>query len=350
MTVSSITLADLAEKLSGDLVGDPKITVSGIAALDTAGPDQVSFLANPKYASLLGSTMAAAVIVSKSTEVPGQNLIRVDDPYLGFAMAMELFYAKPYCATGISELALVHSEARIGDEPSIHPFAVICRGARVGSRVTVMPGAFVGPEARIGDNTTIHPNVVLEANVQVGNNVIIHAGTVVGSDGFGFVKEGDRYRKIIHVGTVRIEDDVEIGAACTIDRAVMGETVIGKGSKLDNLIQVAHNVKIGPNCMFAGQSGVAGSTELQANVIMAGQSGVAGHLKVGSDTLIMGKASVFKNLPPGARVAGTPAIDVKEWVRSAAVFARLDDLRKKVTRIEKEFEMIKTKRREEDSC
>ena len=347
--MKKMTLGDLAGKLGGDLDGDPEVTVSGVGPLNTAGPDQVSFLANPKYESSLGTTSAAGVIVSREAQAPSLNLIRVDDPYLGFAMAMELFYSEPYEVMGISDDAFIHQEARIGDEPSIHPFAVVCRGARIGSRVTLMPGAYVGPGVTVGDDTTIHPNVVLEKGVQVGNNVIIHAGTVVGSDGFGFAREGDRYKKIIHAGTVRIEDDVEIGAGCTIDRAVMGETVIGQGSKLDNLIQIGHNVKLGPNCILVAQAGVAGSSELQDNVTMAGQSGVAGHLKVGSGAVVMGKASVFKDVPPGAQVAGTPAIDVRDWRKSSAVFARLDDLRKRISRIEKELEEVGGGKREEDS-
>lgn len=340
-----VTLADLAEKLGGDLDGDPEVTVSGVAPLNMAGPDQISFLANSKYAPFLETTSAAGVIVSRETEISGMNLIRVDDPYLGFALAMELLYAEPCQATGISDQAVVHPEARVGNEPSIHPLAVVCEGAVVGSRVTLMPGAYVGTGARVGDNTVLHPHVVLEKNVLVGNNVIIHAGTVIGSDGFGFARDGDRHKKIVHAGTVRIEDDVEIGAGCAIDRAVMGETVIGQGSKLDNLIQIGHNVQIGPNCILVAQAGIAGSAELQDNVTMAGQSGVAGHITVGSGAVVMGKASVFKDVPPGAHVAGTPAIDVKDWRKAAAVFARLDDLRKRISRLEKELKELGTYRK-----
>jgi UDP-3-O-[3-hydroxymyristoyl] glucosamine N-acyltransferase len=347
--VKRITLGDLAEKLGGVLDGDPEVTGCGVESLHTAGPDKVSFLANPKYRSSLETTSAAGVIVSRETQAPGLVLIRVDDPYLGFAMAMELFYSEPYEAADISDDASIHHEARIGNDPSIHPFAVVCRGARIGSRVTLMPGAYVGPGVTIGDGTTIHPNVVLEKDVHIGKNVIIHAGTVVGSDGFGFAREGDRHKKIVHAGTVRIEDDVEIGAGCTIDRAVMGETVIGQGSKLDNLIQIGHNARIGSNCILVTQTAVGGSSELEDDVTMAGQSGVAGHLKVGSGAVVMGKAAVFKDVPPGAYVAGIPAIDAEDWRKASAVFARLDDLRKKLTRLEKKFSMINGGKREEDS-
>lgn len=346
--MKKFTLAALAIELGGSLEGDPGITVSGVAPLDTAGPEDVSFLSNSKYRHQLQDTRAACVIVSHGTDCDGINLIRVEDPYFGFAMAMDLFYSEPYEGSGISGSASLHPDAVIGDDPSIHPFVVLSRGVRIGSRVTLMPGAFIGQDVSIGDDTVIHPNVVLEKNVSVGNRVIVHACTVIGSDGFGFAKHGGLHRKILHAGTVRVEDDVEIGAGCTIDRAVMGETVIGRGSKLDNLIQIGHNVKIGPNCVIVAQAGVAGSAELEENVVMAGQSGVAGHLKVGSDAVVMGRASVFKEVPPGKHVAGTPAIDAKDWRKAAAVFARLDELRKKVAKLEKEVSMIQEGNREEE--
>jgi len=338
--VKGITLGDLAGKLGGALEGDPEVTVSGVAPLDKAGRDQVSFLADEKYLALMETSSAGGVIVSRKTRSGGLNLIRVDNPYLGFAMAMELFYAEPYKAAGISDDSFIHQESRIGKNPSIHPFAVVCQDARIGDRVTLMPGAYVGPGVIIGDDTTIHPNVVLEKGVSVGNNVIIHAGTVVGSDGFGYAAEGGCHRKIVHKGTVRIEDEVEIGAGCTIDRAVFGETVIGRGSKLDNLVHVAHNAVTGRNCLLTGQTGLAGSAVLGDNVVMAGQSGVSGHLKIGDGTVIMARTGVTKNAPPGARLAGFPATDAAVWKRASAVFNKLDELRKKVSRLEKELSKI----------
>jgi UDP-3-O-[3-hydroxymyristoyl] glucosamine N-acyltransferase len=346
--VKKITLAELAGKLGGDLDGDPEVTVSGVAPLNTAGPDQISFLANARYRSELETTLAAGVIVSRKAVASGLNLIRVDDPYLGFAMAMEILHLEPYKAAGISDNAFVHQQARIGQDPSIHPYAVVCESARLGDRVTLMPGAYVGPEVTIGDDTTIHPNVVMEKGVQVGSNVIIHAGTVVGSDGFGFAREGKRHKKIIHTGTVRIEDDVEIGVGCGIDRGVMGETVIGRGSKLDNLVHVAHNVSIGRYCLLTGQIALAGSVELGDSVVMGGQSGVSGHLKVGNGTIIFPRAGVVKDALPGARLAGFPAIDDSTWKRSSAIFNKLDELRKRVINLEKELSKIHGGNQEED--
>ena len=343
-----ITLLELARLLNGELEGEATRVVSGVAPLDAAGPHQVSFLSNPRYAQSLKSTEAGVVIVGKDVTAPGLNLLRVADPYLGFALAMEIFHQEPYVSTGVSERAFVHPEARIGGETSIHPFAVVCRGASVGSRVTLMPGAYVGPGAEVGDDTVLHPNVVLEKGVKVGRNVIIHAGTVVGSDGFGFAREGQGYRKIIQAGTVRIEDDVEIGALCSIDRAVMGETVIGRGSKLDNLVQLGHNVRLGENCILVAQVGIAGSTELEDNVTMAGQSGVAGHLRVGRGAVVMAKTAVFKDVPAGDRVAGIPAVEAGQWRRTVALTGRLEELRKKVSRLEKELDSIAGGRREEE--
>jgi len=346
--VKEITLGGLAEKLGGELVGDAGVTVRGVGPLNTAGPDQISFLANPKYESSLGTTSAAGVIVSREVQAPGLNLIRVDDPYLGFAMAMEILHLEPYKAAGISDNAFVHQQARIGEDPSIHPYAVVCESARLGDRITLMPGVYVGPGVTIGDDTTIHPNVVLEKNVMIGKNVIIHAGTVVGSDGFGFAREGKRHKKIIHTGTVRIEDDVEIGVGCGIDRGVMGETVIGRGSKLDNLVHVAHNVRVGRYCLLTGQIGLAGSVELGDSVVMGGQSGVSGHLKVGNGTIIFPKAGVVKDALPGARLAGFPATDDSIWKRSSAVFNKLDELRKRVVSLERELSKIHGESEEED--
>ncbi len=327
-------MGELARFLEGDLEGDAGLQVSGVAPLDLAGPDQVSFLSNPRYAPSLKTSRAGAVIVAKEVREDGLNLIRVNDPYVGFARAMEAFYVDPYSAEGISEKASVHPNARIGKQPSIHPFSVVAEGVRIGDRVTLMPGVFVGPDCDVDDDSVLHPNVVVEWGARIGKRVIIHAGTVIGSDGFGFAREGESHRKIVHAGTVRVEDDVEIGAGCTIDRAVMGETVIGAGSKLDNLIMVAHNVRIGKNCLLVGQVGIAGSTELGDSVIMAGQSGAAGHLKIGKGVTVLAKSAVFKDVPDGEQVAGIPAVESRQWRRNTAIFGKLDDLRRRILRIE----------------
>ncbi|UCG38847.1 MAG: UDP-3-O-(3-hydroxymyristoyl)glucosamine N-acyltransferase [bacterium] len=343
-----ITLGELTSRLGGELKGDAGIQVSGVAPLHTAGPEHVSFLSNPRYAASLPTTGAAAVIVSRGTACEGVNLIMVDDPYLGFAKAMEVFYGEPYRSTGVSELAFIHPGAHIGAEPSIHPFAVVCEGAAVGDRVTLMSGVYVGPGAAVGDDTILHPHVVLEKEVRVGKGVVVHAGTVIGSDGFGFARDGEGHRKIIQAGTVVVEDDVEIGAGCTIDRAVMGQTVIGAGSKLDNLIQVGHNAVIGRHCIIVSQVGISGSTELEDAVTMAGQSGVAGHLTIGRGAVVLAKSAVFKNVPAGAQVGGIPAVDGDQWRKTTAILGKLDNLRRKVARLESEMKRITGRSREEE--
>jgi len=332
--VKTMTLGDLARLLEGVLEGDPGLEVSGVAPLDRAGPSQVSFLSNPRYASSLKTTRAGGVIVGLDVREAGLNLIRVKDPYLGFARAMEAFYASPYESSGVSEKASVHPGAKIGRHPGIHPFAVVCQGAQIGDRVVLMPGAYVGPGATVGDDSIIHPNVVLEWGVTVGKRVIVHAGTVIGSDGFGYARQGEKHYKIVHAGSVRVGDDVEIGAGCTIDRGVMGETVIESGTKLDNLVMVAHNVRIGKNCLLVGQVGVAGSTRIGDRVVMAGQSGAAGHLKIGDGVTVLAKSAVFKDVADGEMVAGIPAVESGKWRRTTAILGKLDDLRRRIISLE----------------
>jgi len=342
-----ITLADLARQLEGELEGEGHVVVNGIGPLHEAGPREVSFLFNPQYRKSMENTGAAGVIVSRDTVAKGINLIKVSDPHLGYAKAMEIFFGEDYISTGISPQASVHPDARIGADPSIHPFAVLCDNARLGDRVTLMPGVYVGPGATVGDDSVLHPNVVIERGVQVGKRAIIHAGTVIGSDGYGFAREGEKHHKIIHAGIVRVGNDVEIGANCTIDRAAMGETVIGDGSKLDNLIHMAHNVKIGRDCLILGQVGIAGSTTLGDRVIMAGQSGVIGHASIGDDTVIAAKAAVYKGLPADSQVAGNPAMEMGKWRRLMVHLGNMDTLTRRVRTLEREIENMKEMKVEE---
>ncbi|TNF47297.1 UDP-3-O-(3-hydroxymyristoyl)glucosamine N-acyltransferase [bacterium] len=336
-----ITLADLARQLGGELEGDGHVVVRGIGPLHEAGPGEVSFLSNPKYEESLITTRAAGIIVSRTTLSEGKNLIKVDDPYLSFAKTMEIFYERDYKSSGISPHSFVHEGSKIGVEPSIHPFAVVCEGAVIGDRVTIMSGACVGPGSNVGDDSVLHPNVILERDVNIGKRAIIHAGTIVGSDGFGFAREGEKHHKVIHVGSVKVGDDVEIGAGCTIDRGVMGETVIGDGTKLDNLIQVAHNVNIGKNCIIVAQVGISGSTSLGNNVVVAGQTGVAGHLSIGDGAVIAGKTVVSKDVPAGSQVAGIPAVEIGQWRRSVVMVKNLDTLHRRIGDLEKVIKRLR---------
>ena len=335
------TLSQIADILDGDLVGNGSLEVSGIKSLDEAGPEDLSFLSNPRYMEELERTGASGIIVARDVDIKDRNLIKVDDPYLGFAVVMELFHDEEYTGTGISPQASIHETARIGADPSIQPFAVVSEGASVGNRTTLMSGVYVGPDAKVGDDCLIHPNVVLEHGVCIGSRVIIHSGTVIGSDGFGFARDGSRHRKIHQAGIVEIGDDVEIGACCTIDRAVMGKTVIGDGTKLDNLIQVGHNSRIGKDCILVSFVGLAGSVTLEDRVTMAGRSGVVGHLKVGEGATILAASVVLNDIPPGASVAGFPAVDAMEWRKTSVLKRKLDSMRKRIRKLERELTSLK---------
>jgi len=324
------TLRKIAGLLEGEVVGDGNLEVTDIKSLEEAGPRDLSFFSNPRYREDLESTNAGGIIASRGVEAEGKNLIRVKDAYLGFAAAMEIFYGKEYKASGISPSAIVHEKATIGSEPSVGASVVVSEGACIGDRTTLMPGSYVGPGARVGDDCMIHPNVTLEEGVILGDRVVIHAGSVVGSDGFGYARKGRSCRKIIHAGTVLIEDDVEIGACCAVDRAVMGQTIIGQGTKLDNLIQVGHNVKIGRDCVLVSFVGLAGSVTLEDGVTMAGRSGVVGHLKVGEGATLLANSVVLKDVPPGSSVAGYPATDAAEWRKRTVLAAGLGTMRKKI--------------------
>ena len=345
--MKTVTLGEIAVLLGGKVSGDESHSVSGIAALDEAGPVELSFLSNPRYRPLLKDSDAGGIIVSLDVEIEGKNLIKVKDPYIGFAKAMDYFYGDPMPYQGISPMAHVHPGAVLGSQVSVQPFAVICEGANVDDGVTLMAGCYVGPDVSIGSGSAIHPNVTIEKGCIIGRNVIIHAGTVIGSDGYGFAPDGKKHRKIIQTGIVRIGDDVEFGAGCAIDRATLGETVIGDGTKLDNNVHIAHNARIGRNCLLVAGVGISGSVVVEDNVIMAGHSGVAGHLRVGEGAVLMAKAATFKDVPAGSVVAGVPAIESSIWKRSVAVFARLDALKKQVSRLEKELNVIKAREREE---
>ncbi len=344
----TFSLKDFAELIDAELVGDGSLVISAVRPLQEAGPDDLAFVANPKYTDLLGSSEAGAVIVSKGTVSEGKNLLLVEDPYLAFARAMEVFHGCEYKGAGISPQAYVHDEARVGADPSIQPFAVVSEGAVIGDRVTLMSGVHVGPGVRVGDDSTIHPNVVLEREVVIGRRAIIHAGTVIGSDGYGFARDGHEHKKIHHAGTVIIGDDVEIGANCTVDRAVMGETVIGDGCKLDNLVMIAHNVKIGKNCLIVAQVGISGSTTLGDSVTLAGHVGIAGHLKLGDRAVALAKSLVTKDVPACTVVAGIPAAEASHWRRSTVLVKNLDSMRSRITELEKAVKRLSEGEKEEN--
>lgn len=332
--VVSYTLGEIADRLGGSVRGDPARRVAGIRPLDEAGPEDLSFVAHPRYRRAAAASRAGALIASERDAPSGRDVILVDDAYAALASAMGLFFAPEAPAPGVSPRAVIGEGSALGEGVSIGPLVVVGRRCLVGARACLMPGVVLGDDVRLGEDCVLHPGVVVYPRSVLGARVTVHAGSVLGSDGFGYADAGGTRAKIPQVGNVVIEDDVEIGACATIDRATFGSTVIGRGTKIDNLVQVAHNVLIGEGSILVAQSGIAGSTRLGRSVIMAGQSGAAGHIALGDRSVVGAKSAVLQDLPAGSFVLGHPAVDHRAWKRSQAALGRLPDLLRRVARLE----------------
>jgi len=332
-TIPHKTLAELADLVGGTVAGDGRVLISGVAGIREAKPGEVTFVANPKYAAEIAATGASAVIVGQDVDagrIPnGLPVLRVDDPYLTFVDVLEVFAVRNRRSQiGVHPSAVVGENVDIGERVSIQAHAVIADGVTIGSGTTVGPLVFIGDDTRIGSDCLLYPNVTIREEVTVGDRVIVHSGAVIGSDGFGFAKVSDSHRKIPQIGTVIVEDDVEIGANTTVDRATMtdGATVIGRGTKIDNLVQIAHNVRVGENCLIVSLVGLGGSTELEHNVTLAGQAGTAGHLRIGANTTIAAKAGVTKDVPANVFYSGYPATDHATDLKQQAAARRVPEL------------------------
>jgi UDP-3-O-[3-hydroxymyristoyl] glucosamine N-acyltransferase len=329
-------LSDLAARIGARVEGEGDVIVSGIAPIEEAGPGQVTFLANPKYARFVQGSKASAIIAKDA--VPGAQtaFLVSDNPYLAFACAIEAFHPPVRIAPGISDKASVDPLARLGKDVTVSPFVVIGEGAEVGDRTVLFAGVSLGKGVSIGPDCLVYPNVVLYDGVKVGSRVILHAGCVIGSDGFGFAPTPEGFRKILQVGTVEIEDDVEIGANTTIDRATLGVTRVCRGAKLDNLIQVAHNVVIGGSTVIAAQAGISGSTQIGSRVMIGGQAGFAGHLEVEDGIMLGGKCGIASSLRASeSRVwSGFPAMPHSTWLRFATLLPKVPELFRRVKRLE----------------
>jgi UDP-3-O-[3-hydroxymyristoyl] glucosamine N-acyltransferase len=339
------TVREIAHILNGEVVGDASLVIIGLSGIKEAQPGEITFLANPKYASLMHTTKASCVITSKETSSDGRlTLIRTDDPNLAFAKMVSVAGPeKPQLTRGISPLASVSKHATIGDNVAIEPFAVIEDGAEIGDGTTVYAGVYIGHEAKIGRNVLLYPHVSVRERCIIGNSVIVHSGAVIGSDGFGFTAVEELHHKIPQIGTVVIEDDVEIGANVTIDRARFGKTVIGKGTKIDNLVQIAHNVVIGENSIIVAQAGISGSTTLGKNVIIAGQAGIVGHVEVGDNTIVAAQSGVQKSLDKNQFVIGSPARPHITWKRIKAAEQRLPGLFKLINELSDRIKALEEK-------
>jgi UDP-3-O-[3-hydroxymyristoyl] glucosamine N-acyltransferase len=336
------TAQQIAAFLDGTVEGDENARVSNVSKIEEGKPGTLAFLANPKYQKYIYDTQASIVLVSRDFKLDrkvGATLIRVKDAYQAFANLLDLYEQSKPRKSGISSLASIAPSARTGEDLFIGDFAFIGENATIGSRVQIHPQVFIGDDVTIGDNTILYPGVKVLKECIIGENCVIHAGTVIGSDGFGFALEQDSEsrRKVPHVGNVIIGNDVEIGANVTIDRATMGSTRIGNGVKMDNLIQIAHNVEIGENTVVVAQAGIAGSTKVGMNVIIAAQAGIVGHLTIGDGAIIGGQAGVPNNLKEKEIVLGSPAFDIREFRRSAAVFKKLPEMYRKVNQMEREW-------------
>lgn len=329
------TVSELAAYLGGVVQGDGSVLISGLGTLETAGPDALTFLANPKYAAKVAETSAGAVLMAPGNDNFGRTVIEVANPYLGFAKLLTLFYTTPHKPVGVLPGAVVSETATISNGASIYPGACIGRNAVIGSGTVIHSGAVIYENAIIGDDCTIHANAVVRERCRIGNRCIIQPGAVIGSDGFGYAPDGSGYYPIPQIGIVVLEDDVEIGANSCIDRAAIEVTRIGRGTKLDNLVQIAHNCLIGEDCMIVSHVGVSGSVKIGNHVTLAGQVGVAGHLTIGDNVLVGGQSGVASSLPANAAYSGSPTIPHKEWLKYSMVLPRLPEMRKTVSALEK---------------
>ena len=338
---------EIASILQGKIEGNEQVKVNDFSKIEEGKPGTLTFLANLKYTHYIYETQASIALVNddfvpEKELPPTLTLIRVPNAYLALASLMEWVEKGKKHKKGIESPAYVSPSAEISPETVyIGAFAYIGENVKLGKNVEIHPQTYIGDNVTIGDDTIIYAGVKIYAGCQVGKRCIIHAGAVVGSDGFGFAKEGDTYKKISQLGNVRIEDDVEIGANTTIDRAVMDSTIIRRGVKLDNLIQVAHNVEIGENTVLAAQVGISGSTKVGKNCMLGGQVGLGGHIKIGDQVNIGAQAGIISNIEDGRSILGSPAIDVKNFFRSSLLFQKLPDIYRTLNQLQKEVETLK---------
>jgi UDP-3-O-[3-hydroxymyristoyl] glucosamine N-acyltransferase len=338
-----MNLGELANRLNCKAVGDSELEITGLAPIELAESSHLTFLSNKKYKKHLASTAAAAIILNDAADLPaGKSGIISANPYLTFAEAMWIFYPPLKFPKGVHETAVVASTAVIGENVSIGAFTVIGDGASIGDNVTIADHCSIYPQVEIGEGSLIHSHCVVREFCRLGCNVILQNNVTIGSDGFGFAKSNDGgWFKIPQAGIVVIEDEVEIGAGSTIDRATIGATVIGKGTKLDNLVQIGHGSNVGQNTLLCAQVGLAGSTKVGNEVILSGQVGAAGHLEIGDRVIATAQTGIPNSVEAGKIVSGYPAIDNRDWLKSSAVFARLPELQKEIRALKEEIQSLK---------
>ena len=337
--LTPLKLKDIGARLECRLDGDGEIEIARLTGIEDARAGDLTFFANPKYAAALATTRASAVILGERADAAPCAMLRAANPYFAFARAMELFAPATAHPAGVHRLADVGAGAVIDPTASIAAFVSVGEGARIGARTAIYPHVTIGAGATIGDDCVVHARVSIRERVVLGHRVVVQDGAVIGSDGFGFARRPDgTHHKIPQVGGVVIEDDVEIGANAAIDRPAVGETRIGAGTKIDNLVQVAHGVTIGRDVLLAAQVGIAGSSTLEDRVTLAGQVGVAGHLTIGAGVVATAQTGIPNSVDAGAFISGYPAIDNRDWLKASAVFRRLPELKKLVADLRKRLD------------
>lgn len=328
---------DIADTVNGRVIGNPDIEISGISGINEASHGEITVLLGKKNIQQAYQTSASAIITQEELKDFSACQVVVENPHLALARTLSAFYPKATEPAGIHEQAVTGRNVRVGQNTAIYPFVYIRDNVAIGQNTVIYPHVFIGNNVTIGDGSVIHPNVTIRENISIGDNVIIHSGTVIGSDGFGYARDGRSHMKIPQVGGVIIEDDVEIGANVTVDRATIGSTVICRGTKIDNLVQIAHNVKIGRDCIVVAQAGIGGSAELSEGVILAGQAGIRDHVKIGKNSLVGAQSGIAHDIPEGQVFSGSPGIPHALWMRAQSIFAKLPDYIRRIKALERKI-------------
>jgi UDP-3-O-[3-hydroxymyristoyl] glucosamine N-acyltransferase len=335
-----LTASEIAQHLEGQVLGDPSVVLSGFAPADKAKPGDLTFAENETYFLRAEQSAASAIMVDGDFRPGVKTMIRVTSARIAFARVLPLFFPEPAFLAGIHSTAVIAGSAQVDPTACVGPFCVVGEKVQIGPRCVLHGGNHLGAGTVLGADTQLFPNVVIYPRTQIGQRVRIHAGTVVGSDGFGYVLDGGVHRKVPQVGQVIILDDVELGANVTVDRGALGPTIIGRGTKIDNLVQVAHNVTIGEHCLIISQVGIAGSTKLGNYVTLAGQAGLAGHLKIGSKVIVAAQSGVMHDIPEGERWLGAPAQPDRKAKRQILAFQQLPELIRRVAELERRQEPV----------
>jgi UDP-3-O-[3-hydroxymyristoyl] glucosamine N-acyltransferase len=338
-----VRLGELAERLGCRLEGDGDIEIVGVCALEDAGPTDLTFVTEARHLPRLEASRAAAVLLAESSPATRRPALRTSNPYLTLAHALGVFYPPQPGVQGVHPTAVVSADARVHDTASVGPLCVLAPGAEVGAGTILDAQVFLGANVRVGRECRLFPQVTVREGTELGDRVVVHSGTVIGADGFGYARDGVRYIKIPQIGRVVLEDDVEIGANAAIDRATLGITRIGRGTKIDNLVQIGHNVQVGEDTVIVAQVGISGSSRIGSRVTIAGQVGVTDHVQIGDNAIVGAQAGVSKDVPDGAIMLGAPAVPHLEWKRQLAATARLPQMGKTLRALEERLRALEAR-------